>query len=247
MADVLDIAAVRRRTGLTARALRFYEARGLIRPLRTASGRRAYGAGEIARLQRVVILKAAGFSLADIGRLLDRAPIDLAAMIEAQLAALDAHAAELAVARRVLALAKSRVNRGEPLDAATLCSLIKTGDQVMTQENWQAVTDRYLSDQAKRDFAATAYPQGFDQAAYSARWADLARRIEAALPMDPASDEARAFKREWAELLKPFTQVASPAMKAGVERMYDHIDDWKGEQTPPFSAAVWGFIQSVKG
>lgn len=245
MTEMLDIAAVRRRTGLTARALRFYEARGLVCPLRTASGRRVYGAGEIARLHRVVALKAAGFSLAEIGRLLDRRAIDIAAMIEAQLVALDARATELAAARRVLLLAKSRVDRGEPLDAATLCSLIKTGDQVMTQENWQAVTDRYLPDDAKRDFAATAYPEGFDQAAYSAKWEDLAARIEAALPMDPQSDQARAFKREWAALLQPFAQIATPAMKAGVERMYDHIDEWKGDQRPPFSAKVWAFIKSV--
>lgn len=246
MADMLDIAAVRRRTGLTARALRFYEARGLLQPLRTASGRRAYGPGEIARVQRIVALKAAGFSLSEIGRLLDRGAIDVAAMIDAQLTALDARAAELAAARRLLLLAKSRVDRGEPLDAATLCSLIKTGDKLMTQENWQAVTDRYLPEDAKRDFAATAYPDGFDQAAYSAKWEDLAARIEAALPMDPASDQARAFKAEWAELLKPFAQIATPAMKAGVERMYDHIDDWKGEQTPPFSSRVWAFIKSVQ-
>ena len=76
MAGPLDISEVIRRTGLTARALRFYEARGLVAPLRTASGRRLYGPGELARLNQVVTLKAAGFGLADIGRMLARRPID---------------------------------------------------------------------------------------------------------------------------------------------------------------------------
>jgi DNA-binding transcriptional MerR regulator len=48
MIDALTIDEVVRRTGLTSRALRFYEARGLIRPLRTGSGRRLFGPGELA-------------------------------------------------------------------------------------------------------------------------------------------------------------------------------------------------------
>jgi len=43
MDDSFAIDEVVRRTGLTARALRFYEARGLVSPLRTQSGRRWFG------------------------------------------------------------------------------------------------------------------------------------------------------------------------------------------------------------
>src|SRR4029079_13321808 len=57
MADSLDIAEVARLTGLTVRALRFYEARGLVRPLRTASGRRHYGPVELERLHQVIAMK----------------------------------------------------------------------------------------------------------------------------------------------------------------------------------------------
>lgn len=45
MDEALDISAVAAATGLTLRALRFYEARGLVSPLRTAGGRRIYGRG----------------------------------------------------------------------------------------------------------------------------------------------------------------------------------------------------------
>ncbi|MDO9487398.1 MAG: MerR family transcriptional regulator, partial [Sphingomonadaceae bacterium] len=83
MISPLDIAEVCRRTGLTSRTLRFYEAKGLLAPLRTNSGRRLYGAGELARLNQITVLKRAGFSLAQIdGLLAGRAP-DLAALIEA--------------------------------------------------------------------------------------------------------------------------------------------------------------------
>ena len=245
MADSLDIAEVARLTGLTSRALRFYEARGLVQPLRTASERRLYGAGELARLNAVVALKRAGFSLAQIGAMLKRAPVDLGRLVAAQIAALDLREAEIADARKLLQAVQSRIDRGEPIDVATLCSLIRSGDTTMDEENWKKVADRYWSDEAKADFAAKPPPQGFDQKAYSAKWADLTGRIEAALPLDPASEKAQALYREWQELLAPFRAVATPAMMQSVTRMYDHIDEWKGERQPPFSSAVWAFIKSV--
>ncbi|WP_339426692.1 MerR family transcriptional regulator [Pseudomonas proteolytica] len=84
MDDSFAIDEVVRRTGLTARALRFYEARGLVSPLRTQSGRRWFGPAELERVHRIVALKKAGLSLGDIKRLFDRKPIDLAALLSAQ-------------------------------------------------------------------------------------------------------------------------------------------------------------------
>ncbi|WCT75232.1 MerR family transcriptional regulator [Sphingomonas naphthae] len=247
MPDSLDIADVARRTGLTARALRFYEGRGLVRPLRSASGRRLYAPDDIERLGRIVALKAAGFSLADIGRLLAHKTIDLAALVEAQLQALDARAAELASARRLLLSAKSRIDRGEPLDAATLCSLIRTGDRIMEPENWKTVTDRYFTPEQKAEWAdrMAAVPGNFDAEAYNRSWADLGTRIAAQLPLDPASPQAQALYEEWQALLVPFTQVATPAMMAGAANLYDRMPEWQGEQKPPFPMEVWGFIKQV--
>lgn len=243
--EILDIGAVAQATGLTPRALRFYEARGLVQPLRTAGGRRVYGRGELARLNAAVALKRAGFSLAQIGKLLGGRPVDLRRLVALQIVAIEARSAELAEARALLGSVQSRIDRGEPIDVATLCSLIKTGETLMEQEQWQAVSDRYLSDEARADFAATPMPAGFDQAAYSAQWSDLAARIEAALPLDPTSPEARALYDEWTGLLAPFAAVATPAMTQGVARMYDRMGEWSGDQQPPFSPNVWAFIKSV--
>lgn len=245
MEDVLDIGEVARRTGLTLRGLRFYEARELVKPLRTEGGRRIYGAGELARLNAVVALKRAGFSLAQIGALLGSGQVNLARLVAAQLAALDARQAEIAEARTLLQSVQSRIDHGEPVDVATLCSLIKSGDTMMEHENWKTVSDRYLSDEAKADFAANPAPEGFDHAVYGAKWADLTGRIEAALPMDPASAQARAFYDEWQALIAPFKAMATPAMMQGVNTLYNNIDAWKGDQQPPFSSAVWDFIKSV--
>ncbi|MGN7999414.1 MerR family transcriptional regulator [Sphingomonas sp. 22176] len=248
MIDSLDIAEVARRTGISARALRFYEARGLLKPLRTASGRRHYGPGELATLHQILALKRAGLTLAQVQRLLDSRTIDLAGLIDAQLAILQQQAAAVDRARTLLLETKSRVERSEPLDVATFCSLIEQGERQMDNKaQWDTLASRYLTEAERADFATTMtdVPAGFDQAGYAAQWKDLGGRIRAALPLDPGSAAAQAFAAEWKALLAPFTAVATPAMQAGVQRMYADMGNWQGEADPGFDAEVFQFIQAA--
>ena len=97
--EAIDIREVVRRTGLTSRALRFYEARGLLQPLRTYAGRRLYGRGELERIQQILALKRAGLSLAQIGKLTARGSMDLGALVDAQLKIIEERKAELDEAR----------------------------------------------------------------------------------------------------------------------------------------------------
>lgn len=61
------ISDVQRRTGLSARTLRYYEELGLVPGVRRrAGGRRVYGAEEIDRLRFIQRLKKLGLSLAEI-------------------------------------------------------------------------------------------------------------------------------------------------------------------------------------
>lgn len=251
MVDSLDIAEVARRTGLTSRALRFYEARGLVTPLRSFNGRRHYGPAELERIHQIVMLKRAGLALSDIARLTASRPIDLAQLVDAKLTAIDEQSAALDDMRALLTTIKSRIERSEPIDVATFCSLIQQRDIVMTDANaaWAAITDRYMSDEAKADFAK-AMPQlgdAFDQQQAAADWRALGDRIKAALPMDPASDEALAFVREWFALLAPFSAVATPAMWDGSRAMYADIDKWQGKTAadPGFDGEVWRFINAA--
>jgi DNA-binding transcriptional MerR regulator len=65
--ELLPVAEVREKTGLSARTLRYYEELGLLPGVRRrAGGRRVYGADEIERLRFIQRLKALGLSLADI-------------------------------------------------------------------------------------------------------------------------------------------------------------------------------------
>src|SRR3954465_474887 len=73
------------RLGVSAKALRLYEQRGLIAPDRSAAGWRLYGTEDLACAAEVISLRALGLSLGQIARVLggDREELDGAlAMLE---------------------------------------------------------------------------------------------------------------------------------------------------------------------
>lgn len=248
MSDSLPIDEVARRTGLTSRALRFYEARGLITPLRTGAGRRWFGTEELERIHRIVALKKAGLSLGDIKKLFDRRPIDLAALLGAQRSRLAEQAGEIADAISLIDTALSRIGRGEPLDVATLCSLIRDGDKLMTDETqaWKDVIDHYYTpgQQAEWRERMAAAPQ-FGEQEHLGHWRTLSARIEAVLPLEPDSEAALAFVREWFALLEPFSRSATPMMWERSRQMYAEMDDWSGAVDPGFSKPVWDFVNEA--
>ena len=247
MADSLDIAEVARLTGLTSRALRFYEARGLVMPLRTASGRRHYGPAERERLHQILAMKRAGLTLAQIQRLTAGRTLDLRQIVEAHIEALAERERAIAGARALLEEILSRIDRSEPIDVATFCSLIRNGETTMSETKWAEIQQRYMSEEQRDAFeqAYTALPADFDHDAHHARFKDLDRRIVAALPLDPASPQAQAFLDEWDALIAPFIAVAPPAMLDGMKAMLGQIEDWAGEVDPGFSVEAYRFHQAA--
>jgi len=57
--------------GVSVKALRLYEGRGLLTPMRTAAGWRAFGPHEMERAAEIVALRALGFSLGQVQRALE--------------------------------------------------------------------------------------------------------------------------------------------------------------------------------
>lgn len=64
--DVLTIGDLARRTGLSVPAIRFYEAKGLVEPLRTGGNQRRFLRADIRRLSFIVIAQKLGLSLSEI-------------------------------------------------------------------------------------------------------------------------------------------------------------------------------------
>jgi MerR family redox-sensitive transcriptional activator SoxR len=64
--DMLPIGELAARTGLSVSAIRFWEARGLIEPLRNDGGQRRFMRSDIRRLSFIMIAQQLGFSIEEI-------------------------------------------------------------------------------------------------------------------------------------------------------------------------------------
>jgi DNA-binding transcriptional MerR regulator len=94
--------------GLTPRAIRHYEERGLLSPDRDSRNRRRFGAEDRERLYFITLLRRAGTPIPEIAALLDRAGHDLsrraADLLDAQERQLEAALATVRMTRAELAL-----------------------------------------------------------------------------------------------------------------------------------------------
>jgi DNA-binding transcriptional MerR regulator len=79
-----------RQLGISAKALRLYEERGLIAPHRTPAGWRAYGPAEMARGAEIVELRALGLSVGEVARILNGDAVILDRVLAAHEATLEA-------------------------------------------------------------------------------------------------------------------------------------------------------------
>ena len=71
---LLTIGELARRTGLSVSAIRFYETKGLVRPLRTSGAQRRFPRSDIRRLSFALIAQQLGLSLEEIAQALAGLP-----------------------------------------------------------------------------------------------------------------------------------------------------------------------------
>jgi DNA-binding transcriptional MerR regulator len=119
-AQFLSPSEAARRIGVSAKALRLYEQRGLLSPLRTAARWRVYGPDEMARAAEIAALRALGLSLRQIARVLGGDAMDLEQALAMHLASLEDRARELSsIVRKVrevrAELAQGRIPSREEL------------------------------------------------------------------------------------------------------------------------------------
>lgn len=73
--ELLPIGALAARTGLSVSAIRFYEAKGLIAPIRTSGGQRRFLRSDIRRLSFALIAQRLGLTLPEIAAELAKLPL----------------------------------------------------------------------------------------------------------------------------------------------------------------------------
>jgi DNA-binding transcriptional MerR regulator len=152
--------------GITRRALRIYEQRGLVRPLRTGNGYRAYGPEALTRLHQVLALKRLGFTLAAIGVLIAGRLARLEDVLELQEAELAKRRDDAERGLALVRAARARLSAGGTLDLDDLTTLTKETTMTDQIPEWaqkmQPAVDRNFSAADKATMIARAGQ--FDQA-----------------------------------------------------------------------------------
>lgn len=72
--DLLSIGELAERTGLSVSAIRFYETKGLVTPVRNKGGQRRFLRADLRRLSFVLVAQEFGFSITEIAEQLGKLP-----------------------------------------------------------------------------------------------------------------------------------------------------------------------------
>lgn len=113
-----------KRLGVSVKALRLYEQRGLVAPHRTVAGWRAYGPEEMARAAEIVALRALGLSLSQIARVLRGDPEGLEPALAAHQAMLEGQIRRLTGAIEKVREMRSDLAQGKPPTTGALARLL---------------------------------------------------------------------------------------------------------------------------
>jgi DNA-binding transcriptional MerR regulator len=113
------------RLGVSAKALRLYEQRGLIKPIRTAAGWRTYGPVEMARAAEIVALRTLGLSLAQVARVLRGDPQGLEPALAAHQIALEDRIRRLADTVEKVRRLRTDLAQGKAPSVGALAQLVR--------------------------------------------------------------------------------------------------------------------------
>ena len=231
--EYLNPAEAARRLGVSAKALRLYEQRGLVTPVRTEAGWRAYGPAEMARAGEIAALRALGLSLAETARVLAGDAHGLAPALAAHQASLEDRARALAETVEKVRRLRAGLAQGEAPAIGELTRLVAPAMAVRAAFDlpWPWGGERF----ELRDVRALTYiigPLGSGKTR-------LARRIAETLPgaaflgLDRLEDDGAAARARLA---------ADDALKARVDRTLA----WLGEEGATPSNALSALVEGVE-
>ena len=120
MSRFLNASDAARHLGISVKALRLYEQRGLLAPVRSDAGWRAYGPQDLERATEIVALRALGFSLAHVARILNGDASGLEPALAAHLKALEARLRELVTAMDGVRALRAELASGNAPSASDL-------------------------------------------------------------------------------------------------------------------------------
>ncbi len=242
-AQFLNSSEAARRLGVSAKALRLYERRGLVVPVRTAAGWRTYGPGEMARSAEVVALRGLGLSLSQVARVLAGDSVGLEAALAAHQAALEGRIREFAGAVEAVRGLRGELARGRTPAFGELARLMGPAAEPVVAFDlpWPWGGEHF----ELRDVRAVNYIVG----PLGSGKTRLARRLAETLPeaaflgLDRLADAEQADgERADGERAAGARMNADPALKARVEAALE----WLVEDGATVSGALRALLAGLE-
>lgn len=227
----MTIGVLAARVGVSIRALRYYDEIGILTPTRhSPAGYRLYGAGDVARLQRIRSLQSLGFSLDEIRDLLRNSAYSPLRIVELHLERVRAQTRDLhGLEERLGVLAAHLRSMEDPT----------TEEILRVMESMNMVERDYTPEQldalaARRDGLGEV---GMRQA--EADWEALRADVAAAMAAgtDPADPAVQALAARWMTLVNAFTG-GDPGIRANLDKVWENEETIHGIDTGAERAAM---------
>jgi DNA-binding transcriptional MerR regulator len=232
--------------GVTVRALRVYEQKGLVRPIRSQAGWRAYGPEALVRLHQVLALKRLGLSLAKITVLMSGRLARLDAVLELQEEVLARRRDESERGLALVRAARARIACGGALSLDDLTKLTRETTMSDQAPEWarkmQPIIDHHLSEAEKAAMFKAGKASDFDPADYGRQWEDIIAEARSLVGTDPGAPEALDVARRWRALVMVSTGGDMAITAKMSEAWREALADPDVAPVLPFNAQVWTFV-----
>lgn len=234
------------RFGVSIKALRVYETRGLLKPLRSQAGWRVYGPDQVARLHQILALKRLGLPLARIAVILAGTDA-LEPVLELQERVLAREGAKLARALELVRAARAKLRAGQSLSVDDLATL--TTETVMTgkpdPQEIKALTDHYAQKHLSAEEIARLGTYA-DKDAIADWQAVIADAQEVMAGSDPASPAALDVARRWRDVVQRLTGGDAVLMEKGRAAWREALADPAVAAGVPLTPEVMDFLARAR-
>lgn len=234
-----------KRLGVTIKALRLYERHGLVTPLRSEAGWRAYGPAEMARLHQVLALKRLGLTLSRIAELMADRLADLEDVLALQERALAGESERVRHGLELVRAARARLAEGHSLSIDDLTQL--TMETTMTakpsEDEMKAIFEPLTQKHFTAEQLAELGKRPHDQAEAARDWEALIAEAKALMAKgDPNSPDAKDLARRWFAQVGKFTG-GDPELFGRLGNVWkDALADPKAAPKLPMSPELFAFV-----
>ncbi|HTD29009.1 MAG TPA: MerR family transcriptional regulator [Xanthomonadaceae bacterium] len=251
----LRIGQIAERSGVSAKALRLYEQRDLLKPCtHSEAGYRLYGPDALRRLMQIVVLKRSGFTLAEIaGMLSSKAPL-IAALLGERIEALQREVTDKTRALQTLRSIADRMDSASTLDldqlleSITMTSKLDMNFTEAEREGFRQRAEKFrehLTPEEHEGFRQRAEQLGEAGMASAQReWPELIARVRAAMDAGtPANDPAIAeLARRWHALVTASTG-GDPTVVKKLREVYMKQPEFMASQG--LDPAMFGYMREA--